>query len=128
MFWMLVLIRISVRKKVENSTWFPRVFPILGELFISYKELLMAKSWSYNSIISSLDIITKIETTDKNSAEEMWIHPQKLKLWIFHCDQNEIMEIKKAAKDILNNSWNTLSYEGSDIVRYIVKVCDDILV
>ena len=78
--------------------------------------------------MSSLDLITKIETSDKNSAEEMWIHPQKLKLWIFHCDQNEIMEIKKAAEDILYNTWDTLSYEGSDIIRYIVKVCDDILV
>ena len=103
------------------------IFTILGRLLKS-RKLLMTKPWSHNSIISSLDIIAKLETSDKNSAEEMWIHPQKLKLWIFHCNQDEIIKIKKAADDILKTSWDTLSYEGSEIISFVLQVCDDILV
>ena len=86
------------------------------------------KPWDHEHIISSLDIIAEIEEANSTFLERRWLDENSLKLSIFKCKTLGIQDIKSAADKILENQSDILSDNAYWLIKYVAKVCDDILI
>ena len=83
--------------------------------------------WDYDSIIDWLNTVTEASDTGESLLVEKWITQQRLKLSIFHCEQEDIRSIKKIAQDILTSKEYILSDEGLWIIKHAIEVCNHII-